>query len=183
MNLLLMGGSLRPESLNQRFLLHLADQLAKAGQRVDTFHGEALRLPLYQDGLPAPAGIANLTEQLLAAQGLVVVSPEYNAGIPGHLKNAADWLSVQKPSPLAGLPVLLCACSPGALGGARALIQWRVTLANTGAIVVPEAISVPRADQNLDSEGAPLDGRTLDSVRSALAAFLSIAARLRPGQA
>lgn len=182
MNVMLIGGSLRPGSLNGRFLRHLAGQLAEQGHRAGTFLGEDLRLPLYEDGLPAPAGIAALARDLLGAQGLILVSPEYNAGIPAHLKNAVDWLSVQKPSPLAGLPVLLGACSPGALGGARALIPWRISLANTGALVVPEAITVPRADQNLDAAGAPLDRRTLDSVRSALAAFLSIAARLRPSQ-
>ncbi|MEI2698188.1 MAG: NADPH-dependent FMN reductase [Microthrixaceae bacterium] len=179
MNLILMGGSLRPGSINRRFLVHLAARLAQQVHRTSTFLGEALRLPLYEDGLPVPAGISSLKEELLAAQGLILVSPEYNAGIPAHLKNAVDWLSVQKPNPLAGLPVLLCACSPGALGGARALIPWRTTLANLGAVVVPEAISVPRADQALDPEGAPLDQRAQDSVRSALAAFLSIAARLQ----
>lgn len=180
MNLVLLGGSLRLGSLNRRLLLHLADQLTKEGHRTGTFLGDALRLPLYEDDVPVPAGITALKEELLAAHGLVLVSPEYNAGIPAHLKNAVDWLSVQKPNPLTGLPVLLCACSPGALGGARALIPWRTTLANMGALVVPEAISVPRADQALDREGAPLDQRAQVSVRSALAAFLSIAARLQP---
>jgi chromate reductase len=180
MKLILMGGSLRPESLNRRFLVYLAGILAEGGQESATVVGESLRLPLYEDGLEVPPSIASLHVDLPKAQGLIIVSPEYNAGIPGHLKNAVDWLSVQKPNPLAGLPVLLCACSPGALGGARALIPWRVTLANTGAIVVPEAISVPQANQNLDPQGRPLDRRTQDFVRSALESFLSIADRLKP---
>jgi NAD(P)H-dependent FMN reductase len=183
MKLILMGGSLRPESLNRRFLGHLLALLAADGHAASSFVGEALRLPLYEDGLAVPPALTGLKEDLRTAQGLVIVSPEYNAGIPGHMKNAVDWLSVQKPNPVAGLPVLLCACSPGALGGSRALLPWRATLANLGAFVVPDTITVPRADQNLDPEGAPLDPRTRDSVRSALASFLSIAARLKPSVA
>jgi chromate reductase len=180
MKLILLGGSLRPESFNRRFLLHLATLLGGQGHGARVFAGEALRLPLFEEGLPVPAAVATLQQDLREAQGMVIVSPEYNAGIPGHLKNAVDWLSVQKPNPFSGLPVLLGACSTGALGGARAMIPWRATLANLGAIVVPEAITVPRADQNLDSQGAPTDLRTQDFVRSALAAFLSIAERLKP---
>ncbi len=180
MKLILLGGSLRPESLNTRFLHHLTALLEAQGHGAEGVAGDSLRLPLYQDGLAVPPGVATLQRDLQGAQGLVIVSPEYNAGIPGHLKNAVDWLSVQQPNPFRGLPVLLCACSTGALGGARALIPWRATLANLGAIVVPEAITVPRADQNLDPQGAPVDRRTQDFVQSALAAFLSIAARLAP---
>ena len=180
MNVILLGGSLRPGSLNRKFLLHLSQLLAVLGHDPIAVSGEALRVPLYEDGLAVPPSIRTLQDHLRDAQALVIVSPEYNAGIPGHLKNTVDWLSVQKPNPLAGLPVLLCACSPGALGGARALIPWRATLANMGAIAVPEAITVPRADHNLDPQGAPLDQRTQDFVRSALQGFLSIAERLRP---
>lgn len=183
MKLILVGGSLRPESLNRRFLLHLAGILAEGGHESTAFVGASLRLPLYEDDLEVPSLVASLHGDLQTAQGLIIVSPEYNAGIPGHLKNAVDWLSVQKPNPMAGLPVLLCACSPGALGGARALIPWRITLANLGAIVVPEAITVPQANQNLDPEGRPLDRRTQDFVRSALGSFLSIARRLKPSTA
>lgn len=183
MHLVLMGGSLRLQSLNLRFLGYLARLLAGEGHQISTLAGEALRLPLYEDGLTVPAAATDLQGRLLAAQGLVIVSPEYNAGIPGHLKNAVDWVSVLKPSPFPGLPVLLCACSTGALGGARALVPWRTTLANTGALVVPEAITVPRADQNLEPEGAPTDPRTRDFVRSALDSFLSVAQRLKAGPA
>ncbi len=178
MNLVLLGGSLRPASLNRRFLLHLEGLLSAEGHHTAVFAGEDLRLPLYEDGLPVPPAVAALRDRLREARGLVVVSPEYNAGIPGHLKNAVDWISVQKPSPMPGLPVLLCACSPGALGGARAQLAWRATLANMGAFVVPSAITVPQADHNLDEGGAPTDPRTRDSVRSALASFLSVAQRL-----
>ena len=179
MRLVLMGGSLRPASLNARLLGHLARTLEARGHEVSSFAGGALRLPLYEDGEPPVAAIQALHAALAKAQGLVIVSPEYNAGIPGHLKNAVDWLSTLKPSPWAGLPVLLCAASPGAFGGARGLMAWRATLANMGALALPEAITVPHADQQLDAEGAPTDARTAAAVPRTLDAFLALVARLR----
>ena len=179
MKVVLMGGSLRVASLNGRLLSHLADLLASEGHAVQAFGREALRLPLYEEGLPVPETALAMQGALLDAQGLVIVSPEYNAGIPGHLKNAVDWLSTLKPSPWPELPVLLCACSPGALGGARAQLAWRASLANMGALVVPASVTVPGADKNLDPEGAPTDPRTQKTLRSALDSFLSLAARVR----
>ncbi|HJV48974.1 MAG TPA: NADPH-dependent FMN reductase [Geothrix sp.] len=179
MRFVVMGGSLRSESLNTRLLRHLARALEARGHEVSTFASEALRLPLYEDGA-APAEAAQaLYAALRETQGLVIVSPEYNAGIPGHLKNAVDWLSTMRPSPWMGLPVLLCAASPGAFGGARGLMAWRVTLANMGALALPEAITVPHADQQLDPEGAPTDVRTAASVPKVLDGFLALASRLR----
>ncbi len=179
MQLVLMGGSLRPASLNARLLRHLARELEARGHRVSAFTGDALRCPLYVDGLAPSAEVVALHAALGSARGLVIVSPEYNAGIPGHLKNAVDWLSTLKPSPWPGLPVLLCAASPGAFGGARGLMAWRATLANMGALALPEALTVPHADQQLDAEGAPTDARTAASVPRILDGFLSLVARLR----
>lgn len=180
MKLALMGGSLRPASLNARLLRHLARELQARGHQVSTFTGDALRLPLYEEGATPSAEALALHGALQESQGLVIVSPEYNAGIPGHLKNAVDWLSTMKPSPWTGLPVLLCGASPGAFGGARGLTAWRATLANMGALALPEAITVPHADQQLDPEGRPTDARGAAAVPKTLDGFLSLVARLRP---
>jgi NAD(P)H-dependent FMN reductase len=158
----------------------LAQELESRGHGVSVFTGETLRLPLYEEGLLPSREILALHEALLGVQGLVIVSPEYNAGIPGHLKNAVDWLSTLRPSPWPGLPVLLGAASPGAFGGARGLMAWRATLANMGALALPEAITVPQADQQLDADGAPTDARTALLVPKVLERFLTLVARLRP---
>jgi len=180
MKVALMGGSLRPESLNGRLLEHLARELETRGHSVIRFSGSTLAMPLYAEGLPAPAEALALQQALHEAQGLVLVSPEYNAGIPGHLKNAVDWLSTLKPSPWPGLPVLLCAASPGAFGGARGLMAWRATLANMGALALPETLTVPHADQQLGPDGAPTEARTMAQVPRILEAFLSLSERLGP---
>ena len=180
MKLALMGGSLRPASLNARLLRHLAQSLETRGHEVVIFTGESLRLPLFEEGMVPSAGALALHEAIKASKGLVIVSPEYNAGIPGHLKNAVDWLSTMKPSPWPGLPVLLCAASPGAFGGARGLMAWRATLANMGSLALPEAITVPHADQQLDAVGAPTDARTAAALPKVLDGFLSLVTRLSP---
>lgn len=178
MNLVLMGGSLRPASLNTRLLTYLDREIQARGHQTQAFHGEALRWPLYEDGLAALDGALRLAEAMRGAQGLVIVSPEYNAGIPGHLKNAIDWLSTLSPSPWKDLPVLLCAASPGAFGGSRGMLSWRATLANMGALVVPQALPIPHADTNLAEDGTPKDERTAAFVPSVVADYIAFCARL-----
>lgn len=178
MNIVTLGGSLRAASLNRRLLSYLTRVLAAEGHAVSSFEGEALRWPLYEDDAPVPEGVRSLQSALLKAQGVVIVSPEYNAGIPGHLKNAVDWLSTVNPSPWKDLPVLLCSASPGAFGGARAMLSWRATLANMGALAFPASINVPLADKNLDQEGAPRDPMTVDILEKTVAAFLALTAKV-----
>lgn len=179
MDLVFIGGSLRPDSLNRRLMGFLARKTEALGHHAHLFQGGDLRLPLYEDGLEAPAAVIAMAEALKGAQGVVFVSPEYNAGIPAHLKNVVDWLSVQQPSPWSGLPALLCAASPGAFGGARGLIQWRATLANLGCWVAPGAIAVPKAHESLWEDGTPMESRTVQEIRRNLEAFLQDAERLR----
>ena len=89
-----ISGSLRAQSLNTT-LLRAAQALAGPGITVElaTLHG----IPLYdgdievRDGLPAAA--AELKERIVASDGVLLVTPEYNNGIPGVFKNAIDWLS------------------------------------------------------------------------------------------
>jgi chromate reductase len=178
MDLAILGGSLRQGSLNRRLLEHLARTLEAMGHPVAVLKGEALRLPLYDADLAPDAAVRELHQTLLDRRGLVLVSPEYNAGIPPHLKNAVDWLSTMTPSPFKGLPILLASASPGAFGGARALLSWRPVLANLGAHALPGAITVPLADRNLAEDGAPQDPRTAAEVQKALAALVDLATRL-----
>ncbi|HJW08361.1 MAG TPA: NADPH-dependent FMN reductase [Holophagaceae bacterium] len=179
MKLVVLGGSLRPASLNRRLLNHVARVLAEKGHEVARFEGEALRLPLYEDDVAAPGSAVAMQAAMLGAQGLVVVSPEYNQGIPGHLKNVVDWLSTLHPSPWTGLPVLLCAASPGAFGGARAMLSWRATLANMGAFAHPGALPIPHADVNLAEDGTPVEERTRQLVPHVLDQFLHFASLLK----
>ena len=79
-------------------------------------------LPLYnadlqtESGFPAPVNA--LADAIRAADGVIIVTPEYNFSIPGGLKNAIDWVSRLPNQPFAGKPIALQSASPGPLGGA-----------------------------------------------------------------
>ena len=77
-----------------------------------------------------------MAEQIRAADGVIIVTPEYNYSIPGVLKNAIDWLSRVSPQPLASKPVAIQTASPGMIGGARAQYHLRQSLVFLDAYVL-----------------------------------------------
>jgi chromate reductase, NAD(P)H dehydrogenase (quinone) len=90
-----------------------------------------------------PAAVRHFRDQVTAAEGLLIVSPEYNHGIPGVLKNALDWASrPHNQSPLKHKPVLIVTSSPAVTGGVRAQYQIRETVVSALArpVVTPEIV-------------------------------------------
>ena len=103
-------------------------------------------LPLFNQDLyvdPLPAAVAGFRAQIAAADGIAIVSPEYNHGIPGVLKNALDWASrPHNGSPLRDKPVLIATSSHAFTGGVRAQYQIRETLVSALArpVNTPEIV-------------------------------------------
>ena len=121
-------GSLRKASLNRLALTAFAERLP-AGTTLSTI--EIGDWPLYDADVQAqgfPAKVQAAQKTMLEADGIVLVSPEYNYGISGVLKNAIDWLSRMTPQPFAAKPTALFGASMGLLGSARAQYQLRQTL-------------------------------------------------------
>ena len=151
--LLGIAGSLRTASFSAAVL----NALRLASQETAAMQIHSLRdVPLYNgdlDGELKPAGVAALISAIQDCDGLVIVTPEYNYGMPGVLKNALDWAS--RPayqSALRDKPVLMISNSPGALGGIRAQNQLRETLAGTLSRVVPvPSIAVTLVKSKIDS--------------------------------
>ncbi len=178
--LLLISGSARDASLNQK-LVQLAGHKAQAqGAHVTTVDLRALNLPIYDDDLLArdglPAGAKQLRDLLASHDGLLLACPEYNALPTPLFINAFDWLSVVGgegslpggTGASAGKPVGLLAASPGALGGIRALPIVRTYLStNFAMVVVPEQMALATADQAFEADGSlnrPLMDQLLDKV-------------------
>lgn len=114
-------------------------------------------LPFFDQDLESapPAPVAALRSLVEAADVLVVVTPEYNGTVPGLLGNAFDWLS--RPygaGVLQGKPVVAVSASPGALGGARALVALRTVLGNAGAVLLGPGVTVGGVEDVL-GDGAP----------------------------
>jgi chromate reductase len=122
--LLGISGSLRRESTNT-MLVHEA---ARAFGPCRFTLGD-IRLPLYDGDLEEadgiPPGVQRLAEQILAADAVVISTPEYNKNLPGVLKNALDWLSRTKPAPLAGKPLAIVSAAAGRAGGERSQFSLR----------------------------------------------------------
>lgn len=121
-------GSLRKASFN-RLALNAFSERLPAGVSLSTI--EIGDWPLYDADVQAkgfPPAVEAAQKAMIAADGLVLVTPEYNYGISGVLKNAIDWLSRTTPQPFAAKPVALFGASMGVLGTARAQYQLRQTL-------------------------------------------------------
>ena len=177
-----IAGSLRTGSFSAALLASIVEMSdARA-------HITALPLrdvPLYNADLEpapghAPEPVLALRRAIAAADGLVIVSPEYNYGISGVLKNSLDWAS--RPaykSVLAGKPVLAITNSPGAIGGARAQIQLRQTLiATLSRVVVRPEIVISHVSTKL-TEGRLTDEPTRNLIKEGLADLAAEVARAR----
>lgn len=121
-------GSLRKDSYN----LKLAKAIAKLGNsRFDVQYVQIGDLPLFSQDLEAsvPAPVTRLKGEIEKADAVLIVTPEYNRGIPGPLKNAIDWAS--RPygkNSFAGKPAAICGASPGAIGTACAQANFKSVL-------------------------------------------------------
>jgi|KBSSwiStaDraftv2_1062776.scaffolds.fasta_scaffold06159_5 NAD(P)H-dependent FMN reductase len=123
-----ISGSLRRGSFNTA-LLHAAVAAAPAGTTIAL--GSIRGIPLYDGDIEASDGIPTaareLKEQIAAADGLLLVTPEYNNSIPGVFKNAIDWLSrppADAPRIFNGRPVAIMGTSPGRFGTLLSQTAW-----------------------------------------------------------
>lgn len=179
-----LSGSLRRQSFNTA-LLRAAAGLMPDGSTLEvrTLHG----IPLFNaddevaTGLPAPA--AELKQAIVAADGLLLATPEYNNSIPGVLKNGIDWLS-RPPSDIErvfkGKPVAIIGASAGSFGTVLAQAAWLPVMRTLGVAIWAEGrLVVPRARGVFDEAGALVD----EAVRQRLQAFLAgfVASLPRPG--
>jgi chromate reductase len=180
-NVISICGSLRKGSYN-RMLANILPSLAPAGMTIKP--SPTIEMPLYNadlqaQGFPAPA--TALADAVRAADGVIFVTPEYNYGIPGALKNAIDWVSRMKDQPFANKPVAIQSASQGPLGGARMQYQMRQAMVFLNAFTfnTPE-IFVGLAQNKFDEAGALKDDATRDFIRKQLEGFAGLIARLKP---
>jgi chromate reductase, NAD(P)H dehydrogenase (quinone) len=178
-----IAGSLRKASFN-RALLRAAEELKPKEMEITTF--DLAPIPSYNEDVEKqgdPAPVAALKEAIRAADALLFVSPEYNYGIPGVLKNAIDWAS-RPPgkSPLNGKPAAILGASQGMGGTMRMQLALRQTFlfTKTHVMLEPE-VYVARAQDKFDAEGRLTDEKTREFVGKLLAALVPWAQKfLRP---
>ena len=89
----------------------------------------------------------------LAADALIVASPEYNASMPAGIKNLIDWVSRVRPQPFNGKQALLLSASPSMVGGNRGLWALRIPFEHLGTRVYPDMFSLAQAHEAFDDGG------------------------------
>ncbi|GAA4023485.1 NADPH-dependent FMN reductase [Allokutzneria multivorans] len=161
-----ISGSLRAAAFSTA-VLRAASDVAPADASLALWPDLATVPPFNEDHEqdPAPA-VTAMIEVIAAADGLVIATPEYNAGIPGQLKNALDWAS--RPygeSVLTGKPVAVIGVSPSDYGADWSQQALRKVLSAAGADVLETKLCVPRADSLVNGEGRMADAATAGQLR------------------
>ena len=154
---LVFAASLRRASLNRRLAELAAAVVEEKGGTPERATMADFDCPSYSGVVEqesgVPAGAQRLRERLTAADAFIIAAPEYNASMPGCLKNAVDWASRIRPQPFNGRQGMLLSASPSMAGGNRGLWSLRVPLEHLGARLYPDMFSLAQAHEAFDGAG------------------------------
>jgi NAD(P)H-dependent FMN reductase len=177
-----ISGSARRGSFNSALLRAAAAAMpADAELRIESI----AQIPLYngdveaEQGIPAP--VARLKDAIAAADGLLLVTPEYNNSLPGVAKNAIDWLSrppQDVPRVFRGKPVALAGASPGGFGTILSQNAWLPVFRTLGADFWSGGrLLVSRAGSVFDAQGSLVDPAVAESLKKFLEGFVAFVRR------
>ena len=175
---LVFGASLRRASLNQRLAELAASVVQEKGGTADrasmadfdcvAFNGDI------EQTQGVPAGAQRLRDRLVAADAFIIASPEYNASMPGYLKNAIDWVSRIRPQPFNGRQGMLLSASPSMAGGNRGLWSLRIPLEHLGARMYPDMFSLAQAHHAFAEQGGLADQKLQQRFESTIECFMEL---------
>ncbi|MBA3501613.1 MAG: NAD(P)H-dependent oxidoreductase [Myxococcota bacterium] len=174
-----ISGSLREGSLNTK-LLRAAQRLAPAGTKIEeaTIRG----IPLYdgdEEAKQFPASVTALKDRVIAADGVLLVSPEYNNGIPGVFKNAIDWMSrpasdIEK---VFGKPFGLIGVTPGRGSTSLGQAAWLPVLRTLGTMFWSGGrLGIPSAGSLFDGQGEITDAKVKELLEKYVTGFAKFVA-------
>jgi len=172
--ILAFAGSTRTDSYNKKLVKLSAIGATEAGADVTVIDLRDFPMPIYDGDLEQKEGLPPNTRKLkdimLAHQGFLISSPEYNSSISAVFKNIIDWTSRQSE----GETTLACfknkvagimSASPGGLGGLRGLVHVRSILGNIGIIVLPDQFALAKAHEAFNEDGSLKDKKQEDQVK------------------
>ncbi len=185
MRVLGLSGSLRRDSHNRALLRAAAAELRPDAELVEW--DRVAELPAYDEDLdtaPVPEPVRALREAIAAADAILIATPEYNASLPGALKNALDWASrPHATNPLRGKPAAVVGASTGLFGAVWAQAEARKVLATIGANVLERELPVGQAHDAWAPDGTLLDPDLRDALGEIVRELVAEAASSRPGAA
>jgi chromate reductase len=187
--ILVIPGSLRVGSLNAKLAAAAVDELVRAEASVTRLSLGDFPLPIYDGDLEtksgAPKHAINLKRMIGSHDGVLLVTPEYNAAPPALLKNAIDWVSrVQDGNEAKGQvyrdrPFAIAAASGGRLGGTRSLASLRLILSSCRALVIPNQLALSFADQAYDEMDRLKNPADVEALRALARQLIDFAQRMR----
>jgi chromate reductase, NAD(P)H dehydrogenase (quinone) len=183
LNVLVICGSLRKKSYNAALARALPELAPPEMKFIDapSYAG----FPAYNDDVRVesgpPADVVAWKDAVRAADGVIIVTPEFNWSIPGPLKNAIDWVSKLPDQPFKEKPVAIQSASTGQMGGGRMQYHLRMALNTLDAqILVKPEIFVNFAAKKFDEKTLALtDQPTRDIVKLQLENFTKFIKRMK----
>ena len=185
--ILAFAGSTREASYNKLLVKIAAAGARAASAEVTYVDFRDLPMPIFDEDLEAregmPENARKFKELMIAHQGFLIASPEYNSSVTPVLKNAIDWAS--RPQP--GEPGLVAftdkvaaimSTSPGALGGLRGLVHLRSILGNINVFVLPDQKAIPKAYEAFNTDGTMRDPKQQESIENLGAKLSNVLAKL-----
>jgi chromate reductase, NAD(P)H dehydrogenase (quinone) len=175
---LVFSASMQSNSLNTRLADLAARSIENAGAKVDRASMRDFDAPSFDvdlevsDGLPP--GAEEFRRRLEAADAFLISSPEYNAAMPGVLKNAIDWVSRHSPQPFNERQGLLMSASPSMIGGNRGLWSLRVPLEHLGARIYPQMFSLAQAHHAFADDGTIANEQLQERFDATIADFVDL---------
>ena len=176
--LLVFGASLREGSMNDRLASLAASVAQQKGATVERATMSQFECPAYDlDGELSkglPPGAQALHDMLNSVDGFMIASPEYNASMPGILKNTIDWVSRFRPQPFNGKQAFLMAASPSMTGGKIGLWALRQPLEHLGARTYPDMFALAQAHRAFDDAGRIADAKLQNWFETTIECFIDL---------
>jgi len=189
LNILVIPGSLRAGSRNAKLAAAAVDELARAQVNVTRLSLADFPLPIYDGDLEnksgAPKNAVNLKRMIGRHDGVLLVTPEYNAAPPALLKNAIDWVSrvednhETKGQVFRERPFAIAAASAGRLGGTRSLAALRLILSACRANVVPNQLALSFADDAYDEMDRLKHPADIEALQAMVRQLIDFAQQMR----
>jgi chromate reductase len=175
---LVFGGAMRIGSMNHKLATLAAATVERKGGAVERGTMADFQCPPYDQDVEVtnglPSGAQALHDKLQTVDGFIIASPEYNASMPGVLKNTIDWVSRFRPQPFNGKQALLMSASPSMSGGKLGLWALRVPLEHLGARVYPDMFALAQAHQAFDAAGRIADQKLQTWFESTIDCFIDL---------
>ena len=174
--ILAFAGSARKDSLNKKLLKIAAAGAEATGADITLVDLADFEMPLFNQDLESERGMPDKAGEfkrlMIAHDGFLIASPEYNSAFSPLLKNTIDWASRSESDdepPLVayrGKTAAIMGTSPGGMGGMRGLVMLRMLLGNLGVMVLPDQQAVPNGFQAFNDDGSMRDDKLEKRIRT-----------------